>query len=125
MDELRALERGGDLDAVLSAELALIFKHSPICALSWSARNEVNRFAELGTGVPILCVDVIAHRDLSNAVALKVGITHHSPQVILLRRGVAIWHASHRGIRTEAIASALGRSDRPVPQPKKGSEPGI
>jgi bacillithiol system protein YtxJ len=125
MGEVRTLERDGDLDAVLSAELVLIFKHSPICALSWSARNEVDRVAELDNGVPIYWVDVIGHRDLSSAIAAKVGVTHQSPQAILLRRGVAIWHASHRGVLAEAIAAAVSGSDRSVAQPKKGSGRGL
>ena len=111
MGEVRALERDDDLDAVLEADLTLIFKHSPICALSRFARRQIERFAELDTGVPIYWVDVVGHRDLSNAIALKVGVTHQSPQAILLRRGKAIWHASQRGVRAEAIAAALGRID--------------
>ena len=111
MSEVPKLECEEDLEAVLAAELALIYKHSPRCAQSLFARRQVKRFVELNPGVPIYMIDVVGNRDVSDAVARRVGVRHESPQVILLRRGGPLWHASHGGVRANAIAAALGRSE--------------
>jgi bacillithiol system protein YtxJ len=111
MSEVRKLEREEDLEAVLAAELTLIYKHSPRCAQSLFALNQIKGFAEMCAEVPVYMVDVVINRDVSNAVALRVGVPHESPQVILLRRSEPIWHASHGGVRAKAIAAALGQSD--------------
>jgi bacillithiol system protein YtxJ len=111
MTEIRRLEREEDLEAVLAAELALIYKHSPRCAQSLFARGQVNRFAELDSGVPVYMVDVVVHRDLSAVVARRVGVQHESPQAILLRSGEPIWHVSHGKVRAKAITAAIEAID--------------
>jgi bacillithiol system protein YtxJ len=42
-------------------------------------------------------------------VAETTGVHHHSPQVILLRDGEAVWDTSHGRITAEAMAAALVR----------------
>jgi len=115
MSEVRRLEREEDLEAVLTAELALIYKHSPRCAQSLYARGQVIRVAELEGRVPLYIVDVVGNRDVSNAVARRVGVPHESPQVILLRCGETVWHASHGRVRTRAIAAAIAAIDASPP----------
>lgn len=111
MSEVRRLEREEDLEAVLAAELALIYKHSPRCAQSLLARGQVDRFAKLDSRVPVYVIDVVVNRDVSNAVARRLGVPHESPQAVLLQRGKAVWHASHGDVRVRNIAAALGRSE--------------
>lgn len=108
---LRRLECREDLEAVLAADLALIYKHSPHCARSLFARRQVNRFRESNAAVSVYMIDVVGNRELSAALAIRVGVPNESPQVILARRGSPIWHASHGGIRVQAIAAALTGSD--------------
>jgi len=52
-------------------------------------------------------VDVRAHRPLSQAIAARTEVTHESPQVLLLRRGVPRWHASHFAVTADAISRHL------------------
>ncbi len=52
-------------------------------------------------------LDLLAHRDLSAAIAAELGVQHQSPQVILVRNGQAVYSASHSAISPEAIAAAL------------------
>jgi bacillithiol system protein YtxJ len=100
-----------DLEAVFEAEVALIYKHSTRCGLSATANRQVMRFAEEETGVAVFRIDVIANRDVSNAVADRLGIPHESPQAILLRRGKPVWHVSHSSVRTRALRRALEADD--------------
>ena len=46
-------------------------------------------------------------RALSDLVARETGIRHESPQVILFRKGEAVWNTSHHGITAESLREAL------------------
>ena len=50
----------------------------------------------------------MADRPLSLEAAETTGVPHESPQALLVRDGTVTWHASHGGITTESLASALG-----------------
>lgn len=56
---------------------------------------------------PVSLVDVARQRDLARRIAEQTGIRHESPQVLVLRDGVAVWSASHRAITAAAVAAAL------------------
>jgi bacillithiol system protein YtxJ len=89
------------------APLALVYKHSPICGVSASARQEVTRFAEANPGVPVYGVDVLNERGLSRGLAEALGVRHASPQAILLRGGSPVWVASHLGVTAAALEGAV------------------
>ena len=92
-----------DLDLLLTAPLAVLYKHSPICPTSDVAYEEMLAFRRR-RAVPVYMVDVIHHRPLSRALAERIGVRHASPQAIILRDGVAAWHRSHYEIQAEAMA---------------------
>ncbi len=72
----------------------LIFKHSTRCSISSMAL----RRAEDNLPIQNLTanyLDLIAYRDVSNYIAEITGVTHQSPQVILIRNKKVIYHASH------------------------------
>ena len=48
-------------------------------------------------------LDLIIHRDISNAIAEKLLIRHESPQLIIVKEGKAIYNASHGAIDVEQI----------------------
>ena len=95
-----------DLDLLLAAPLAVLYKHSPICPTSDAAYEEMLAFRR-HRAVPVYMVDVIHHRPLSRALAERIGVRHASPQAIILRDGVAAWHRSHYEIRAEAMARVV------------------
>ena len=92
-----------DLDLLFAAPLAVLYKHSPICPTSDVAYEEMLAFRRRRP-VPVYLVDVVQHRPLSRALAERIGVRHASPQVIILRDGVAAWHRSHYEIQAEAMA---------------------
>jgi monothiol bacilliredoxin len=95
-----------DLALLLAAPLAVLYKHSPICATSGIAYEEMLAFRRRSR-VPVYLVDVIRHRPLSRALAERIGVEHASPQAIILREGVAAWHRSHYDIQADAVARAV------------------
>lgn len=110
---VRALCGVDELDGVLAesgGRDVLLFKHSTTCPISASAYRRVAAWlGEAGAAAPaVYLVKVIESRALSNEIAARLGVRHESPQVILVRGGQAVWHASHGGIDGAAIQRALG-----------------
>ncbi len=75
--------------------------------MSIAALGEVRQFMDRHPAVPVYWVDVKAERPLSREIADRLGITHESPQAILLRQGAPVWHASHASVTAGAIAEEL------------------
>ena len=106
-DAILALRDDTELDEVLKAPQAVIYKHSNRCGISTAAQLEVRHFAETHTDVPIYQVDVVAQRPLSRTIADRLGIRHASPQVLLVRNGEHVWNTSHFRITAHAIEKAV------------------
>jgi len=79
----------------------MIFKHSTRCSISSSALNRVERNwndEQDHLTVKPYYLDLIAHRDVSNAIAQKWNIEHQSPQVLVIKDGICVFDESHMGI---------------------------
>ncbi len=55
----------------------------------------------------IILIDVQRFPRLGWEVATRTGVRHESPQVIVLRDGVAVWAADHRDIAAAELEEAL------------------
>lgn len=104
---LLKLDRDADLDAALGHELAVICKHSPICALSSKARREVRRFAANHPGLAVYLVNVITEKARAQEIERRTGIRHESPQAIVFRKGHPVWHGSHGAVTDQALTRAV------------------
>ncbi|PZR19890.1 MAG: bacillithiol system redox-active protein YtxJ [Flavobacterium psychrophilum] len=77
----------------------VIFKHSTRCDQSRALLKNFERRYDSADAIPKpYFLDLIAHRDVSDAIALRFGIKHESPQVIFVKDGVVLKHVSHREI---------------------------
>lgn len=86
----------------------IIFKHSPRCSISNMAIDRFQRRAEfLPPDTPAFLVDVLSSREMSQAIAAKYNIQHESPQVLFIRNGVCIYHASHSQIDPRELSEAV------------------
>lgn len=100
------------LDAVDEASQGkpiLLFKHSTTCSISRTALDRLQRNwtdADDAAHVPYL-LDLHRHRVVSNAVADRYGITHESPQVLVIKNGRCVHDASHFGITYAGTKQAL------------------
>ncbi len=102
MKELRTLS---DLDAALAAKGSVVlYKHSTQCGICDMAIEEVEKHAKAGD---FYYLDLLAHRDVSNAIAARLGVKHESPQAIILRDGKVVAVLNHRAIRLAALENAL------------------
>lgn len=85
----------------------LIFKHSSRCSISSMAWNRMERSWQDKDSEKIspYFLDLISHREISNAVADEFKVEHASPQVIVIKNGEAIYDNSHMGINYKEIIS--------------------
>jgi len=100
--------RGLDALLVPSPDPRIIYKHSTQCGMCDSAIEEVRAFeGKHPAAAAVYYLDLWAHRDVSDAVARKLGVRHESPQAILLKDGKVLEVLNHRAIRAEALEKAL------------------
>jgi bacillithiol system protein YtxJ len=52
-------------------------------------------------------VEVTGHRELSDALADRLGVAHESPQAFVLRGGRPAWRASRFEITAHGVGRAL------------------
>ena len=86
----------------------LLFKHSYTCGVSAEALDEMRAHIEEQTsGVRYAMVTVQTHREVSNAIAARLGVRHETPQAILVRDGRAVWNASHFKVTASEVGRAI------------------
>jgi bacillithiol system protein YtxJ len=106
---IRALT-GGDAESFASLRghgPVVIYKHSPYCGVSIAALRQVEAFAGTHPDIDIVQVDVIRQRSFSQYIAGALGITHASPQAILVVGGRVTWSATHHAVTEPAISAAV------------------
>jgi bacillithiol system protein YtxJ len=104
-----------DAEAVLQAAVVqsyqvpvLFFKHSTRCSISLMAKRAFEgsfQFTEEQV-VPYF-LDLLSFRPLSNQLATDLGVPHESPQLLLVKDGKCIYHASHSDIDAAALVKYL------------------
>lgn len=108
LNDTRTLE---DLDAssfLDSHQAILIFKHSTRCSISAMSLSRLERKWDVEPSkVPAYFLDLLNHRDISNAIAEKYQVEHQSPQVLLIKNGKCIYDASHGDIEASEIKRHL------------------
>ena len=86
----------------------VIFKHSTRCVISRMVLREFERsFPEKGSSCCLYFLDLLAYRDISNKVGCNIQVFHQSPQLIVIKNGEAVYHASHNEIKANAIKDII------------------
>lgn len=86
----------------------VIFKHSTRCGTSSMAKHTL----ETGWNfqkeeLDFYYLDLLAFRSVSNKVAEAFKVAHHSPQIIVLKDGEAVYDTSHHNISIGTLRKAL------------------
>ncbi len=94
-----------DLDALDDwlprAGAVVLFLHAPHCGIS------IRAYAEMAVlGGEVALVNVARDYAVKRAIEQRTGVRHESPQVLVLRRGLPVWSASHFAITAAAVARA-------------------
>lgn len=103
MAHLDAIDKESETGSIL------IFKHSTRCSISDTALSRFERDGKSLDGTAIKCyyLDLLQHRDISNALAVRYDVEHQSPQVLLISKGKCIFHESHMSISVSEILEML------------------
>ena len=90
------------LDAInkkSSAKTQVVFKHSTRCGISSMVMNQfVDAYELTENELDLYYLDLLNFRDVSNEVGYKFQVMHESPQLLVIRNGVVVAHASHSAI---------------------------
>jgi bacillithiol system protein YtxJ len=96
-----------EISSLSSEKPVAIFKHSTRCSVSRMALKQFENEFNISDKVTPYFLDLIAHREISNAIANRFGVTHQSPQLIVIKDGKAIYNASHSAIDAEELKGKL------------------
>ena len=61
----------------------------------------MNQFAEafdINNKLDLYYLDLLSYRDVSNKVGSKFQVIHESPQLLIIKNGITVAHASHGAI---------------------------
>jgi len=102
--EITSVEEFNEMLNAPTDKAKLFFKHSTRCSISSMALKGFEREWNVSSDdFELYFVDLIAHRDISNAIAAESHVEHQSPQVVVWRNGEVIYNASHHHINAQKI----------------------
>jgi bacillithiol system protein YtxJ len=106
-NELTDLGQLNEIIAISNEKPVAIFKHSTRCSVSRMALKQFENEFNSSDKVTPYFLDLIANRDISNEIANRFGVTHQSPQLILIKGGKAIYNVSHSDIDAEELVTKV------------------
>ncbi|WP_298553311.1 bacillithiol system redox-active protein YtxJ [uncultured Algibacter sp.] len=90
------------LDAIAKkskTKTQVVFKHSTRCGISRMVMNQfVDAYDLTENDLDLYYLDLLNYRDVSNEVGFKFQVMHQSPQILVIKNGVVVAHASHGAI---------------------------
>lgn len=97
------------IDAASAERPVLLFKHSTRCSISRTVLDRLERAwtAADDAAHTSYYLDLLRHRDISDAIAERYGVRHESPQVLVIRNGRCVHHAAHTAITYADTINAL------------------
>ncbi|MES2544220.1 MAG: bacillithiol system redox-active protein YtxJ [Bacteroidota bacterium] len=108
-----ALNNLGQLNEIIntSAEKpVIIFKHSTRCSVSRMALKQFENDFDIETlqyNIATYFLDLLNYRDISNEIASRFNVQHQSPQLILIKNGLAVYNVSHSDIDAGELKSKV------------------
>jgi bacillithiol system protein YtxJ len=116
--DLTHLQHIDELDLLLaesSQRPLLLFKHSAACGTSFEALDElIDHLNDERLPARYAMITVQTHRDLSTAIAKRLGVRHETPQALLIREGRVVWSASHFRVTADAVHAAIRAQARSI-----------
>jgi len=92
---------------ILKEDQVAIFKHSTRCSISTMAKNRLERGVEDVGEIPFYYLDLLKFRNISNKIEEILEVRHQSPQLIVVKNGEVVYHASHNSISIENVLTSV------------------
>ena len=102
VEEIRTEEEMKTLLEESSARPVVLFKDAPTCGISQVAKEAWESWAEsVPDGILLARCDVVGARPAARGFTAWLDMAHQSPQVLFLRHGRCVAHASHYSITVD------------------------
>lgn len=103
---LNSIQQLSEIDEVSVHSPLVIFKHSTRCSISMMIKGRLER-ESIPDGINFYYLDLLNHRDVSNAIAEKYHVHHESPQVLLIKNRECVYAESQTAILMSDIIDQL------------------
>lgn len=99
-----------EIDLKSNSRVQVIYKHSTQCGISMMTNRTLNKeMREIGSDtMDIYYLDLLRYRDLSSTISMRYSVEHESPQIIIIRGGKCIYHASHSDVSLQRALREIG-----------------
>lgn len=96
-----ALTSVSQLDEIVEqskTKTQVIFKHSTTCGISRMVMRQFVASYNVDINLDLYYLDLLKYREVSNETGYKFQVMHESPQLLVIKNGVVVAHASHGAI---------------------------
>lgn len=95
---LTRIDQLDEIEKRSSTKPQIIFKHSTRCGISRMVMNQFIDQFDVQSQVDLYYLDLLSYRDVSNETGYKFQVIHQSPQLLVIKNGITVAHASHGSI---------------------------
>ena len=87
----------------------VIFKHSTRCSISLMVKSRLER-EDAPDGIDFYYLDLLNHRDVSNAIAENYQVHHESPQILLIKNKECLYAESQTAITMSDLLEQIEKA---------------
>lgn len=95
---LNSIAQLSDIEKKSKGKTQFIFKHSTRCGISRMVLSQFTAAYNIDSNADLYYLDLLNHREVSNEVGYKFQVMHQSPQLLVIKNGIAVAHESHGAI---------------------------
>lgn len=96
---LNSIDQLDIIDENSKSKTQVIFKHSTTCGISRMVMNMFQSSYDFSKDqIDLHYLDLLSYRSVSDETGYKFQVIHQSPQLLVIRNGVAVANASHGAI---------------------------
>jgi len=95
---LTELQQLDEIEVKSHKKTQIIFKHSTTCGISKMAMKQFVGSYDIDANFDLYYLDLLNYREVSNETGFKFQVVHQSPQLLIIKNGVVVAHASHGNI---------------------------
>lgn len=97
--ELNSISQLKEIEEKSRDKTQVIFKHSTRCGISRMVMNQfVDSYNLTEEDIDLYFLDLLSYRPVSDEVGYKFQVIHESPQLLVIKNGETVEHASHSQI---------------------------
>lgn len=97
---LKSVSQLEEIKEKSNTKTQVIFKHSTTCGISRMAMRQFVSDYDVDANIDLYYLDLLSYRDVSNETGHKFQVLHESPQLLVVKNGVVVEHASHGSINS-------------------------